>query len=339
MNLLTVGIISYNRPFELERTIKSLLPLPDNVEVVICDDNSPKIDEILIHVKDHIKDSNINFVSNSVNLGYDRNLYKVIQLANSEFVLLLGDDDYLETGALQNIINFLKNHKDLKCGFIKYTDEFATSRSFNSNVYFDKTTLMKNGDFVYNSILFSGLIFSKQHVVLYENIFEKFFHSIYIQVAIFCFLNAKYGSYFIHGPGIIIGGDGENGFGFNEASSKADIDLMDRTKSISNLSYHKRLFNVLLNIEYEINSKFFDKFIFEYKIRAIKALFNARKISRDYLRLYWVGLKKLGIKKIWLIEPIYLFFYIIPYNILAIFILFFESLFLKYRNYKNNKTI
>lgn len=339
MNLLTVGIISYNRPFELERTIKSLLPLPDNVEVVICDDNSPKIDEILIHVKDLVKDSNINFVSNSINLGYDRNLYKVIQLANSEFVLLLGDDDYLEVGALQSIVNFLKYHKDLKCGFIKYTDEFTTTRCFKSDVYFDKNTLMKNGDFVYNSILFSGLIFSKQHVILHEYIFEKFFHSIYIQVAIFCLLNSKYGSYFIYGPGIMIGGDGENGFGFNDASRKADSDLMDRTKSISNLSYHKRLFNVLLNIENEIKSKIFDKFIFEYKIRAIKALFNARKISRDYLRLYWSGLKKLDVKNIWLLTPIYLFFYIIPYNILSISIFFLETLFFKYRNYKNNKTI
>jgi glycosyltransferase involved in cell wall biosynthesis len=334
MNLLTVGIVSYNRPFELKRTIKSLFPLPECVNVLICDDNSPKINDILFEINDLINYSDkIKFRSNDKNLGYDRNLYKVIQEAESKYVFLIGDDDYLEEGALKNILNFISNNNDFKCGFVRYIDKKIISRNFNSNLFFDKNTINNNGSFIYNSILFSGLIFSKQNVIMNENILKKYFNSIYIQVAIFCILSSKFGTYFISGPGVVVGGDGENGFGFNDASQNSQIDLKDRSNSISNLAYHKRLFKVILDIEKDISQNIFNNFILEYKIRSIKALILSRKISRSYTKAYWEKLKDLGLKNLWLIKTIYIFIYLIPYKLLLFLSLTIEKIIFKYRKY------
>jgi GT2 family glycosyltransferase len=104
---LSIGIVSYNRPFELQRTIKSLMPLPEGVEVIICDDKSPRLNDILSSINYLIDNEKIRFIINETNLGYDQNLFQVIELAYADHVLLLGDDDYLEPGAIDNVLNFI----------------------------------------------------------------------------------------------------------------------------------------------------------------------------------------------------------------------------------------
>jgi hypothetical protein len=333
---LTIGIISYNRPIELARSIMSLLPLPINVEVVVCDDKSPKIVEIENSINPLLTNKNIRFISNKQNLGYDRNLFNVIQCANSDFVLLLGDDDYLEPGSIDYLLNFIDIYNNLKCGFVKFrgNNEKMSHRNYNLNKFFPINTLNNDGTFIYNSILFSGLLFSKSAVMDNEFIFRKYFNSIYIQVAIFIFLSSKYGTYFIGAPGVIIGGDGENGFGFNEASVGVDVDLKDRSSIISNLAYHKRLFDVIKKVEYDININIYKPFIKEYKIRSIKAIFSARMHGRKYFNLYWKKFNDLNIYKQWELTPFFFISYILPKSILSFVSYFSEKILITYRKLK-----
>lgn len=334
---LTVGIISYNRPLQLLRTLKSLLPLPLNVEVIICDDKSPKIFEITNSINEILSNNkNIHFIQNEINIGYDKNVFNVIERSNSDHVLLLGDDDYLETNAIENLQRFLSNTNNFKCGFLRFKSD-SDNKYYRFNLidkYYDKAIVQSNGSFIYNSILFSGLIFNKTSIINQKEILVKYFNSIYIQVAIFLLLHTKYGSYGISGPGIIIGGDGESGFGFNDASSSIDADLKDRTSIISNLAYHKRLFDVVKKIEVEIGQQILSPFIFEYKIRCVKAIFIARKYGRKYLKNYWKSLKKMNIKGIWTITPFYFLIYISPLFILNWPIGIIELMIMKYRNNK-----
>ena len=334
MYKLTIGIISYNRPLELFRTIKSLLPLPEEVEVVICDDKSPRLNEIKNCIIDFIKIEQIRFISNDENLGYDRNLFQVIELSQSNHVLLLGDDDYLEPGAIKNVLEFMGSVNSFECAFIRYGNDANYSRNYSSTKYFDTNTLVKDGTFIYNSILFSGLVFSKKSVLDFQNVLKNYFYSIYIQVAIFSLLNIKYGSYFIQGPGIIVGGDGESGFGFNEASSKIDFDLKDRSSVISNLSYHKRLFDVIISISNDTSINIYDVFLKEYKIRSVKAFFIARKSGRRYLLKYFKELYSLNIKGIWVLFPFYLIIFLMPIYILNWPLILLEKFINRYR--KNN---
>lgn len=334
-NKLTVGIISYNRPVQLLRTLKSLLPLPLYVEVIICDDKSPRIIEITNSISE-ILNNNIHFIQNEINIGYDKNVFNVIERSNSENVLLLGDDDYLETNALENLLRFLSKTKNFKCGFLRFKgiSDYKYNRFNLTDKYYDKNIIKSNGSYLYNSILFSGLIFNKTETINNKEILLRYFNSIYIQVAIFLLLHSKFGSYGISGPGIIIGGDGESGFGFNEASSNIDSDLKDRTSIISNLAYHKRLFDVVKKIEEDLCLEISSSFIFEYKIRSVKAIYIARKHGRKYLSNYWKSLKKININGLWMIAPFYLFIYLFPIFILKWPISIIEVMIMKYRNNK-----
>jgi glycosyltransferase involved in cell wall biosynthesis len=340
---LTIGILSYNRPNELFRAINSLLPLPKDVEVLICDDKSPKLDEILISINDLLIIENLHFISNENNLGYDRNLYRVIELASSEHVMLLGDDDYLEDGALQNILAFLALKPDFHCGFVHFRNnshslkDIKYSRDYSSHKYFDNNMLEKDGSFIYTAILFSGLIFSKKSIELGQMDFSRYYKSIYIQVAIFVKLSLKFGSHYINGPGVIIGGDGESGFGFNEASDNIDSDLKDRSSVISNLSYHKRLYDVVRNLQDETKINILKSFNSEYKIRSIKAFYLAREYGRKYLWEYWKELKKVNVQNIWLFYPIYLIIFCFPTWILNYPIFIIEKIINNYRSKKSKK--
>ena len=337
---LTIGVISYNRPLELTRTIKSLLPLPENVEVVICDDKSPKFDEILFSLKDLIENQHIRLVSNEQNLGYDRNLFHVLELSNAEHVLLLGDDDYLEEGALLNVLNFINLNADFHCGFLRFREEkqnlneIKYSRAYTSSKYFDKNSLEKNSSYIYTPILFSGLIFCKTPILENQFVFSKYFHSIYIQVAMFSFLHSQYGSFYINGPGVIIGGDGENGFGFNEASKSIDSDLKDRSSLISNLSYHKRLFDVIRKLEKDICQNIYKPFLLEYKIRSVKALFEMKKLGRKKALIYLDELYKLSLPRMWIFSPLYLLIIYLPTVCLKYPIYILDGILQKYRQFK-----
>ena len=65
---LSIGIVSYNRPFELQRTIKSLMPLPEGVEVIICDDKSPRLNDILSSINYLIDNEKIRFIINDIKI-------------------------------------------------------------------------------------------------------------------------------------------------------------------------------------------------------------------------------------------------------------------------------
>ena len=68
----------------------SLIP---HVQVCISDNCST--DETEKIVSDAIKVIPIKYKRNTANLGYARNLLKVVEMADGEFVWVIGDDDLL----------------------------------------------------------------------------------------------------------------------------------------------------------------------------------------------------------------------------------------------------
>jgi len=350
MSKLTLGIISYNRPSELKRCLESILPVPYNVDVLVCDDNSPRSLEICDVVNAfQVSNKNIKVVLkvNEINYGYDKNLFNILELADSEYVLLLGDDDMLEPNALFSIMETI-NRNNFSVGFlrVRFSDnllanlgikEISYDRNYFKLKYFPPAELRNNGFHLYNSILFSGLIFKKESVLEFKNIIVEYYNSIYIQVAIFCFLSNKYGSYFIPGPGIMIGSDGENGFGLNESASDRDKNLIDRSHFLSNLNYQVRLKEIIERIAKETSSEILKSFLKEYKIRYIKFAWTARKKGRKGLLEFLKYSKKLGLINVSYVNYLLLIFYIIPIDLLNIILSTTEKAIHKFRKNKNIK--
>ena len=158
MKYISICIPSYNRPDGLLFLLNSIDPLlSDELEVVICEDKSPKRIEVREAVRLFKASSklNIRYFENEQNLGYDKNLRELISKAEGEFVIFMGDDDAFGVGGLGNFINFI--HQDGKEELFKY---------FDYNVFYDpsETTV---ATLFRKSVFISGFTFRRSLAVPY----------------------------------------------------------------------------------------------------------------------------------------------------------------------------
>ena len=84
--LFSICIPSYNRPAEIRRLLNSIdTTHVDEVEIVICEDKSPKREEIRKQVLDFKSKTQyeVNYIENEENCGYDKNLRNLIQIGRA----------------------------------------------------------------------------------------------------------------------------------------------------------------------------------------------------------------------------------------------------------------
>ena len=114
--LLSICIPSYNRPQQLMDLLLSIDCNPSEIEVVICEDFSPKRLDIRALVETFCHNSKyvIHYHENEVNRGYDGNIRRLVELARGKYVMFMGDDDLFVPGMIDKFINFLKEHADKK---------------------------------------------------------------------------------------------------------------------------------------------------------------------------------------------------------------------------------
>lgn len=115
-SLISICIPSYNRPEKLYDLLGSVDSIHNNeIEIVICEDDSPKREEIRKKVEEFKKGSKYQIIykENKKNLGYDKNLKELIKNSTGEWIIFMGDDDQFVPGALDKLIYFLKQHNDL----------------------------------------------------------------------------------------------------------------------------------------------------------------------------------------------------------------------------------
>jgi len=115
---LTVGIVipAYNRPRELGELLDSVLAqsrLPDSV--LVCEDHSPmrlEVTELCESYKGVFSSRGIKliYVENEINLGYDKNLRKSIEIADTDWVVVMGNDDLLLANAVEDVIKFISSN-------------------------------------------------------------------------------------------------------------------------------------------------------------------------------------------------------------------------------------
>jgi glycosyltransferase involved in cell wall biosynthesis len=120
--LLTCAITTYNRARWLSHSLPRLLeatrPWRDVVEVAVCDNTSTDdTPDVVARFRDER-----NFVAtrNPANLGMLGNLGATARMSNGAFVWLLGDDDLLIDGALENILEGLARHPDVEMAYLNY---------------------------------------------------------------------------------------------------------------------------------------------------------------------------------------------------------------------------
>ncbi|HEY3328870.1 MAG TPA: glycosyltransferase family 2 protein [Capsulimonadaceae bacterium] len=105
MYRLSICIPTYNRGEYFRETLDSILAQGhDDVEVVVGDDASPDgtADLMASYVASH---KNVVYYRNDTNRGMDYNFVEVVRRASGEYCWLMGDDDVLEPGAIDVVLN------------------------------------------------------------------------------------------------------------------------------------------------------------------------------------------------------------------------------------------
>lgn len=291
--LLSVVVLSYNRPKQIERILSNLLTVPPgDYNLIIKDDCSPKGREIgrLIEVyRSQIK-FEIIFHKNKVNMGYDGNLLDAFSISNSEYVFLISDDDYVDGGYFNDVVSTLER-RDHKVYFTPYNTCGRVCRNSTNKYEFNKFHQV-----IYNSILFSGLIFHRRTVLDLKKDLNFLSNCIYTQVylaSVIVFNEGNYGmvsSDFLH-----LGGDGENFFGKNASAINREL-LRDRSGVVANLRYQVFLLKVVEKIADVTDKRVLNLFMREYNIRFVGYLLRIRWVNFNAYSALLKEVNLLGIK-------------------------------------------
>ena len=159
--VLSLCIPTYNRAKCLKEQFKRLLTIREEdmnrLEIIISDNHST--DETLQVARDFQEKLDFIYLRNEENVGADRNFMQCFQKATAKYVWLLGDDDYLQTAHLHELLNHLETenyglvhlslkHKD-KLVFHPYEDQDEFLNKINviitymsSNI--DRTEYIRN---------------------------------------------------------------------------------------------------------------------------------------------------------------------------------------------------
>lgn len=105
----SVVIPTCNRPNFLKTAVKSILLQDFKDYEIVVSDNSPTDESERICLS--MSDKRIRYHRNKKNIGFAKNLYQVIKMAEGQYVFMLGDDDFiLKTDTLSNLHKVIKKN-------------------------------------------------------------------------------------------------------------------------------------------------------------------------------------------------------------------------------------
>lgn len=115
METISVGIYVYNGMPYIREALQSIVNQTHKVDQIVISDNcsTDKTLEAVYEFKDNYHDYEWKINVNPTNLGFVANAKKVIDLATTDFLLMLHADDILKSDTIAKQLRFLNDHPDL----------------------------------------------------------------------------------------------------------------------------------------------------------------------------------------------------------------------------------
>lgn len=112
---LSICIPTYNRADHLANCLHSIISNRSRLKLdfQVCVSDNASTDHTAQVVQDAQKELAITYQRNPANIGLAGNFLKVVELAEGEFVWLLGDDDLLLPDALERLLGMINAHPDV----------------------------------------------------------------------------------------------------------------------------------------------------------------------------------------------------------------------------------
>ena len=107
--LLSICIATYNRATYIGETLASIIPqLTDEVEIVIVDGASTDNTNSVVKSYTEVC-KQIHYTQLPLKGGVDQDFCKAVELAKGEYCWLMSDDDLLKEGALETVLDEIRN--------------------------------------------------------------------------------------------------------------------------------------------------------------------------------------------------------------------------------------
>jgi glycosyltransferase involved in cell wall biosynthesis len=159
---VTVGIPTYNRASLLKDALESVLAQTYSKFRLVIGDNA-STDETPEVVASY-SDARIDYIRGERNIGMIGNFNRLIQLADTEFLMLLPDDDLLYPDYLRSVVDVLQRHQTVGLVHTAFDEIDADSRVQRYGVSMLKTarplTVETGPHFLERSMISLPLCFS-----------------------------------------------------------------------------------------------------------------------------------------------------------------------------------
>ena len=127
MPIVSVIILSYNRPALLRRALASVLAQSfDGVEVIVVDNASPASEEVARVVGEQ---AGVKLIRNGANLGYAGGMNRGIECASGRYVYLTEDDIRLDRDCVRHLLDHMEASPETGgCSPVMYNEAAGTIR-------------------------------------------------------------------------------------------------------------------------------------------------------------------------------------------------------------------
>ncbi len=222
--LVSIVMCTYNGQRFLDEQIESILKQDyENFELIIVDDNSTD-DTWNILKKWQQKIGIIKLFRNEINLGYNRNFEKAIQLATGNFISLSDQDDIWLPEKVSKTLNSFTDENIIlaHCKSVRLEDNQLKFHLAKLHHHFSGNDTRKL--FFFNQVMGHDMVFRKELVTKIIPIPEGMSYDWWIAVVATCYGSiASVDEYLVHHR---IHSQ-NNFFSKNAASKKRELDLED----------------------------------------------------------------------------------------------------------------
>jgi glycosyltransferase involved in cell wall biosynthesis len=112
--LVTVGVPTYNRANQLERTLNALRGQTyPNLEIIVSDNASEDENVRVVVMRAQAIDSRIKYVLQETNRGAAENFIRLAEMASGEYFVWAADDDFLEEWFMERCVGKFLSHSTL----------------------------------------------------------------------------------------------------------------------------------------------------------------------------------------------------------------------------------
>jgi len=110
---VSIVIPAYNPRFFAMALQSALAQTYERLEILVCDDSQGEEIEAIVRSFDGVGVAAVRYVRNETHLGFAGNLVKAVELASSELVKVLCDDDRLFPLCIERQAALLQAHADI----------------------------------------------------------------------------------------------------------------------------------------------------------------------------------------------------------------------------------